>query len=101
MGILAYLLAAAVHLLAVAVDLAVLLLLAHLLAGWRAWRPLVAIDRVGAPLVDYLAERADHLWRRVAPNHWLSDRQKVALLLALACLVKLALGVGWKAAVLS
>jgi len=80
------------HLLAVALDVTFLFLLVRLLRRWRPWKPLVAFDRIGTPLVQYVSTQVDHLWRRVSPNHYLTDRDRLLMALALVCTVRLLIG---------
>ena len=100
MGILIGLVAAVIHVLAVALDVTTLFLLVHLICTWRPWRPLVAMDQVGTPMVHYVTGTLGRLWRQVVPQHWLSEKQLSALALALVCLVKLVLGIVFKVMVL-
>jgi len=80
------------HLLAVGLDVVFVFLLARLLRRWRPWKPLVAFDRIGTPLVDYVTSSVDRAWRRVSPRHYLTDRDRLLLALALVCAVRLLIG---------
>ena len=100
MGLLSTTLVGVFHLLAVALDVMTFFLLVHLICTWCQWRPLVAMDQVGTPMVTYVTGTVGRLWRRAVPQHWLSERQLSAIALALICLGKLVLGITFKVIVL-
>lgn len=73
-----------VHLLLLAIDLAGLLVIVHLVCSWWQNRILVAVDKVGEPLVSALTSMTDRLWNKYFKYRPSARGKLVILLLLLA-----------------
>ena len=83
MGLLMYMITAAVNLIIVAIDLAVLLIIVRLLNHWRPNKILTIIDKSAKSLVDALMDMADRVWTAAKFNRQLSDKGKLLLALSI------------------
>jgi len=91
MGLFINLFVGLVHLVAVILDITFVFTVAQILSLWWPRPLLLAFANAGRPFIDGLIQRLriDRI-RRGRPG--LSERKRLALLLLLVCLVRLALG---------
>ena len=95
MGLFFYLAVAGFHLAALVLDLALVFVAVRLICCWRPCKILVAFDKVGVPLVDYVETSIDRLWSRVQPGRRLSARGKLCLAVLVLCVARLLINLVW------
>ena len=87
MGIFTLLLRAVLYLTAIAIDITLVFLVVHLLC--RRWPRglLLALDKVGMPVVQHVKGTTGRFWASVQPSRQLSERKQLLLAVLIICLL--------------
>ena len=96
MGIIIYLFFVALHFAVVALDVVLLFVVVRLICGRRqTWKPLMAFDRAGRPLVDHVQDTVGRWWNRVHPARHLTTRETLYLAVAVICAARFVICLVW------
>ena len=97
MGILPFIEIVVGHAIALMIDIVVLLVVIRLICRWRQVNFLRAFDAAGKPLVDGLTQKIAEWWIRSGRSGPLSERQTLALALALLVVARVLFAAVWSA----
>ena len=96
MGIIIYLFFVALHFAAVVLDVILVFVVVHLICDRRqTWKPLMAFDRAGRPLVKHVEDTMGRWWNRAHSARQLTAREKLYLAVSVICAVRLLICLVW------
>ena len=96
MGIIIYALFVALHFGAVVLDVVLVFVVVHLICDRRqTWKPLMAFDRAGRPLVRHVEDIMRRWWNHTHPARQLTARKQLYLAVVVICAARLLIYLVW------
>lgn len=96
MRIMIYVLFVAVHFGAVVLDVVLVFVVVHLICGRRqTWKPLMALNRAGRPLVRHVENIMRRWWNHTHPARQITARKQLYLAVVVICAARLLICLVW------